>query len=472
MLLALALVVIAAPAPAHAQGSVQASAPQNSQENAQQKKYVFAHYMVCCPRGLIDEAGVLSGDPPVESYLEEIKEAARAGIDGFALNVGAWTTQPHYRTNSAKLFEAAKRFGDSFKLFFSADGVSADETADMIATYGDHPNQFRYDGRPVLSTFGSSADWIREVRAKVRARSAHEIYAVPFFFPPTMHTIPTADDVNALVADSADIDGYFYFGAAESPDKLDRAIRLYGEGWTRSNKLFMAGIAPYYRGLRVNYRVFDNGGYDGLVKQWTSAIANHAQWVELVTWNDWGESTYFAPLAPDSPSTRWTAEWGHLLSHDGFLNANRYFIDWFKGGKPPAIDRERLFYTYRPHYRFATGTPDPAKPAKGMPKGVRALKNQIYFLAFLQQPAELIVRTQATVQRVQLPAGMSQASARLFRGQIDMELRRNGERIASKTGEFAISPTDAWSNFNMLAGEMVFAAQSARGAGQDRPGTP
>ena len=201
MLLALALVVIAAPAPAHAQGSVQASAPQNSQENAQQKKYVFAHYMVCCPRGLIDEAGVLSGDPPVESYLEEIKEAARAGIDGFALNVGAWTTQPHYRTNSAKLFEAAKRFGDSFKLFFSADGVSADETADMIATYGDHPNQFRYDGRPVLSTFGSSADWIREVRAKVRARSAHEIYAVPFFFPPTMHTIPTADDVNALVAD-------------------------------------------------------------------------------------------------------------------------------------------------------------------------------------------------------------------------------------------------------------------------------
>ncbi len=80
------------------------------------------------------------------------------------------------------LFEAAKRFGPEFKLFFAADkagarfgfDLSADEAADMVVTYRDHPNYFRYQGRPVLNTFMGDPEWFRSIRAKILAADRRE----------------------------------------------------------------------------------------------------------------------------------------------------------------------------------------------------------------------------------------------------------------------------------------------------------
>src|SRR3954470_24114580 len=115
-----------------------------------QSKFVFAHYMVCCPRGAMDAAGAYK-DPTVEDFVQEMTEAHAVGIDGFVLNCGEWNGHPRYKAYTVLLFEAARRFGPGFKLFFSPDHLTVDEVADMVATYGNHPGYFRYDGRPVLS---------------------------------------------------------------------------------------------------------------------------------------------------------------------------------------------------------------------------------------------------------------------------------------------------------------------------------
>jgi glucan endo-1,3-alpha-glucosidase len=422
-----------------------------------QERLVFAHYMVCCPRALISPAGTATGVATVDDFLEDIQEAHRAGIDGFALNCGAWRAYARYPEYVAQLFEAARRFGPQFKLFFSADAISADEAADMVVKYADHPNQFRYNGRPVLSSFTGSDQWARTVRAIVRERSGGDVFLVPYFFPPTMHETPSASDVSTLVGDSDDIDGFFYFGAAGAPDGLAAAIRLNADAWSKKGKLFMAGIAAYYRGLGVNYRVFENNGFEGLANQWKAAIETNTSWVELITWNDWGES-YLSALTPDAESSRWTEPWGHLVTHQGYLEANRYFIDWFKAGHPPAIEQERLFYAYRLHSKYTPGRPAPGKPDTTLPRGIWSLVDRVHILAFLRKPADLTVQIGSHSELLALSAGMNQMSVPMRNGAVTFELRRDGDLIGSKTGEFPISAGDTWANFNTLAGEVPLGA--------------
>ena len=119
---------------------------------------VFAHYMVCYASS-------------IEFYKSEIELAQRHGIDGFALNCGAWgdfdakthTMQPsQYLTSCERMYEAAKQLNSGFKLFMSADvnglGDLMHNMGDMVTRFEHHPNQFRYQNKTVLSTWGGNSD--------------------------------------------------------------------------------------------------------------------------------------------------------------------------------------------------------------------------------------------------------------------------------------------------------------------------
>jgi glucan endo-1,3-alpha-glucosidase len=432
-----------------------------AQENVAQEKLVFADYMVCCP---------LAGENvTADDFLAEIRAAHEAGIDGFVLDCGEWDGAPRYKRNSAMLFEAARRFGPDFKLFFAADlagakmgfDLSADEAADMVVRYRDHPNQLRYQGRPVLNTFMGDSAWFRAIRTKIREKTGEDVFLVPFFYPSNGHEVPNQRDFEELTAQSDNIDGYSYFGAAGAPDDLAGAIRRHAGEWSKRGKLFMAGIAPYYRGLRGNYRVFENNGYAGLAKQWMAAIQSNTSWVQLVTWNDWGEDTYFAPLDAADGAVRWADYWGYLLSHHGFLAANRYFIDWFKSGQPPPIGREQVFYAYRLHRKYVPGRIVPLEDRLGWPLGALELADQINVLGLLRAPAEVVLGTGAISRSVKLEAGVSEASLPMQNGPVSFVVRRGGLTIGAKTAEFPISVMDGWSNFNMLAGEIPIVDDAA-----------
>ncbi len=402
-------------------------------------KKVFAHYMVCIP--------TYGGDSKIEDYQREIRAAQAAGIDGFALNCGGWTLrEPHYKKRSLLIYQAAKELGTGFKLFISADyasGLTSEETRDMVETFRTHPNQFRKDGKPVLSTFGGGrvqADFVSKEFTGSRA-----IVYVPFYYPHPAAEMPKQAQVDQVFRDYPTLDGFFHFGAAGTPAQITESNHLLAQKWLGAGKLFMASVTPYYRGLGGNYRVYDSRGFEGLAQQWEGAIRDNATWVEIVTWNDWGEASYVAPFGAPAQTQFWNNHWGPMLSHAALLKASRYYIDWYKSGRQPAITEDAFYYSYRQHPKSVS--------AEKLPGGAVKLADEVFVSLFLTAPARLTVHSGANEKCFDVSNGVTHLSMPFAPGAQRFVLTRGSETVIDKTGEQEISATDAWGNFNIFAGE-------------------
>jgi glucan endo-1,3-alpha-glucosidase len=69
--------------------------------------------------------------------------------------------------------------------------------------------------------------------------------------------------------------------------------------------------------------------------------------IELVTWNDWGESSYIGPADTTGlcPSCYWSN-----LDHSAFLKITQKFVKAYKAGQTSITvsqDEEDVFFFYR-----------------------------------------------------------------------------------------------------------------------------
>lgn len=399
-------------------------------------KKVFAHYMVCNPS--------FGGDSKIEDYQKEIRAARTAGIDGFALNCGGWSVrEPNYKKRTLLIYEAAKQLSTDFKLFISADyatHLTLDETRDMVESFRDHLNQFRWNGRPVLSTFGGREEQKEFIRAEFT--NSRAICFVPFFYPKPAAEMPKQAQVDQVFRDHGWLDGFFHFGAAGPADEIVRSNHLLAEKWLGAGKIFMAGITPFYRGLGGNYRIAETRGFEGMAQEWEAAIRDNATWVEIVTWNDWGESSYISPFdTPQSPR----------LSHAAWLEASRHYIAWYKTGTRPKIAEDAIYYFYRLHSKNIPGIKTPGEPPV-FPRGADKLEDSIFVSAFLTAPARLTIRSGETEKNFDLPAGVNHVSTPFAPGRPRFVLARDAKTLIAKTGEEEISATEPRGNFNYFSG--------------------
>lgn len=96
-------------------------------------------------------------------WLNDMRLAQAAGIDAFALNVGA--TDHTTTTQVPQAYAAAAQIG--FKVFLSFDYAaqgpwSSQAVINTIRTYANSPGQFKVKGLPLVSTFegvAKASDW-------------------------------------------------------------------------------------------------------------------------------------------------------------------------------------------------------------------------------------------------------------------------------------------------------------------------
>jgi hypothetical protein len=174
------------------------------------------------------------------------------------------------------------------------------------------------------------------------------------------------------------------------------AVKAAGAEW--SEPMFFQYENIGWGGNRIST------GWDILRDRWKHARDNGSTLIQFVTWNDYTENTCLAPAY----ETRYTV-----------LDLNAYFVQWWKTGKEPVPDHDRVYLSYRKYPKGAKLYP--FQPKQGDAGGV------IEVVTILPTPARMrLVDREAEWDA---PAGMSHRQFPNTPGPVIAELLRNGKVV-------------------------------------------
>lgn len=468
----------------------------NSAALGREPKQVFAHYMLVNQGEVADDGTKEGQEAKITSYEREIRDAQAIGIDGFALNAGGWLREPRYVRYAAQMFEAAARLNSGFKLMFSADMCCRNELADiedMMRRFGNNPRYqsvyLKQNGRLVLTTFAGDAKtpafWQRlrshlatgtnpstaavaaalDTVSGAPSNKPMQIVLVPAFF--WGGELPERAVIRQHLSEwDSVIDGFFYWGIAGVPgagnlDQL-RASDSYAQLMHREGKLYIAPVCFQFWGANAG-RYYEYSGFSGMRRMWMSAIANGSDWVEIISWNDFVEGTYVSPIGDPghrpaandlggSVVPKGTRRYFH--SHAGAYALLPYFIQWFKTGAPPKIERDALYWAYRTH-SMSRDAELPVVKSKYGP-----LADKVYVTANLTAPATLKVAVGTHVAEIDLPAGSTDVEVPFAPSPAPIfEVVRGAKLVLRKAGMDTIDCDPRFTNYYYSTGSMIAATE-------------
>ncbi|EEB08298.1 glucan endo-1,3-alpha-glucosidase Agn1 [Schizosaccharomyces japonicus yFS275] len=387
----------------------------------------------------------------VSDWQADIQEAVATGIDGFALNMGsdAWQVE---RIDDA--FTAAASVSSSFKLFISFDMsvISADATfiEGVVRRFANKPNQFWYNGKIFVSTFAGEVDtfgytdessgWQNAIKEPL-AEAGY-----PIFFAPSWTSLGTGA-LNLAVTD-----GFFSWNSwpTSSNDMNDNDDISYQQLANSLGKLYIAPVSPWFF-THLSYKNFVYKSDWLIMDRWQEMLDMQPDMIEVISWNDFGESHYMGSIRGALPA-------GSDVYVDGFDHkAWRYlmypYIDAYKNGlSAPQVTFESLFYWYRPTSKYAVATSD----SYGYPSGGDYMEDNIYVAVYLLDAAEVTITSGSNSQTFSGVAGVNRFSIAFETDTTpSFSVSRGGLVMASGTGPEITSSTASY-NFNAYTGHLFF----------------
>ena len=409
------------------------------------QEYYRVHYLD--PHGengkFLDKGGLLRQKPldraPVPNYesfkytdmRHEVRMAGKMGIDGFAVDILSNTGTQWERT-LMMLDIAAEEFDDFYVLIMPDMNSLSNPGSyfvDMIKTLSEKPAAYRLDdGRLVIAPYlaeNFSPQWWS---AQVQNLKAEGIDVV--LWP--VYQGWQADMGNAIAATPNYQD--IYYGVSDWGPRSPTSAANMDSHIDAANELglrWMAPVAP--QDMRPKSSIYtEAGGSETLRYLWMSAIEGGADWVQLITWNDYSEATEISP----STNTGY-----------GFYDLSAYYNQWFKLGQP-TIERDAMYAFYREHH---TATPLSAQTTQMtlmQPVNNEAPRNEIELVAFLTEPGTLEIEIDGYVHRQHGDAGLRVYRVPTAEGTPIFRITRGGEIIQTMNGPVQI--TSSIDRQNML----------------------
>ena len=170
-----------------------------------------------------------------------------------------------------------------------------------------------------------------------------------------------------------------------------------------------------------DFLYWEAGNSSAFRDAWTSSIQGDADWVQLVTWNDFSESGQIAPMT-DATLQRKIGT--------GYYDLNGYYAAWFLTGQQPQISHDVLYYFYRRESTTA------AAPKQSQIAGIAtgAAENDIELLAFLTSPGVLKITIGGKTFTQNAAAGIVSFKVPSQPGTPVFTLSRSGSDVVSLTG--------------------------------------
>ncbi|KAL4982540.1 glycosyl hydrolase family 71-domain-containing protein [Aspergillus falconensis] len=414
---------------------------------AKEPKAVFAHFMV-----------ENSKDWNLGAWEDEINLARAAHIDGFALNFGSGVD---YDLTFLKAFVAAKNLG--FKVVFSFDYAGngpfmKDTVTETLRFWTSYDMYYHFRGKPLVSTFegpANAADW-EDIKA-----------AVDCFFMPDWSSLGAKDALALKTADGLFSWAAWPWGNTNMDTYVDASYLDYLE--KDGGKPYMMPVSPWFYTNLPGYNKNWLWRGDGLWRdRWEEVMVVQPDLVQIISWNDFGESHYIGPL-PKGDYKAFEigkAPYDYItgMPHDAWRKLLPYWIDMYKNGKA-SISEELVVGWYRPNPARACNsggtTGNTAQQLQIEFDPAEVAQDIIVFSAVLTSDASISV----TVGGVALPAkwknkpsggvGVYHGSVAYGsnRGAVKISISRSGKTIASFTGiDITTNCRDGYTNWNAWVG--------------------
>ncbi|KAI2607778.1 glycoside hydrolase family 71 protein [Hypoxylon fragiforme] len=342
-------------------------------------RQVFAHYMV----------GLTNGQSQ-NQWQKDISEAKGAGIDGFALNVGSadsWNGQQlqlAYNTASSNGFHLFLSFD------MAASSWSVDQVVALINQYKGAGSQLKVDGKPFVSTF-EGPSWA-DNWAAVRSATGG-IFLVPDW---------SSLGAQGVAGKLDKIDGAFNWGAW--PNANDYTINTGNDQAYKSvlkGKAYMMGVSPYFYTDLPQYNKNWYSSSDSLwYDRWKQVLDIMPQYVEIITWNDYGESSYINDPIP-AQIVNGAQAYVNGFGHSAFRFVLPYFISAFKAGNANVqLPTEGAVAWYRTTPASVCGDGGTVWGQGGNTSAVKGTKDVISIIALSNGPKSIQVSIGGSRQTV------------------------------------------------------------------------
>ncbi|KAF2194284.1 glycoside hydrolase family 71 protein [Zopfia rhizophila CBS 207.26] len=400
------------------------AAPYNYESSVEDRqagtgRMVFAHFMM----------GIIANRQSSADYDSDMKRAKAAGIDAFALNVG---TDDYTEKQLDFAYESAAK--NDMKVFISFDfnwfapASSAAQVGGLIKKYASKPAQLKVDNKIFVSSFNGDGLDV----AAMRSAAGTDLYFAPNFHP---GQTPDAKAVEA---------GFNWIAwpnngenRAPQPGK-NITVKAGDEAYSKwlAGKDYLAPVSPWFfthYGQEVSYS--KNWVFPGDLlwyNRWNEILELGPRFIEIITWNDYGESHYIGNLA--SPhSDDGNSKWVNDMPHNGWLDMAIPYIAAYKAGqKSPAsfIKEDKLIYWYRPTLKSLDCTATDTT-VDGRPNGYETFEDSVFVVALLKEDGKVTATSGSNTKSFDAKAGASAWKVDMAVGKQSFKLGRGGKEVIS-----------------------------------------
>ncbi|KEP48908.1 glycoside hydrolase family 71 protein [Rhizoctonia solani 123E] len=165
--------------------------------------------------------------------------------------------------------------------------------------------------------------------------------------------------------------------------------------------------------------------------------------VQIVSWNDYGESHYIGPIKGAQPNSN---AWVDGFDHQAWLQMTSYYATAFKTGQYPAIEKDQVFLTARPHPAKVDASDD----SVGKPTDFELTEDALWAVVFATEPAKVTLSADpAKPEEFDVPAGVSKLRIPLVPEQgIAATMVRGGDTVIEMKPDFYFDPSPVTYNYN------------------------
>ena len=367
---------------------------------------------------------------------DDVRHAIAIGLDGFTCDM--LDTSGRHMEWIRLLVQAAHNVDPGFKIMLMPDMTTLkgklDTIAPAIKELAASDAVLRMpDGRVVVSPYCAqiqTPEWWKNWLDQMKADGT------PVAFVPLFQAWRDNIAAYADISDGASDWGVRSVGSLESDDWKNAARDAH-----KLVKIWMAPVAP--QDARPRSHVYWEAGNSAAFRAaWQDAIGtdghDSADWVQLITWNDYSEGAEIAP----STGTQYS-----------FYDLTAYYTTWFKTGKAPEIKRDVIYYFHRQHSITATAT------QQDRPFDLRVgnvASDEIEALVFATHPGSLEIEIAGNKTVHSVGAGVTSVRVPLQEGRPKFTLLRAGKPVAQVASAFPISNTIDFQN------PMYFGGSSSR----------